>query len=187
MPNCNFYAVDKDYEEILDFVFKELDCKVYQKYSEPNTELVMFENTAEVMKYYDLANFSAATKKSANLVLWPTKASKNFRVTRVEATSKKAKSSSFRFRAEGWGVIQLELSGVSEKGLLHSHSNHNTEKLARSNEPKLKLVLGLVKSWNWVVVTNISGQLNNFIKYKSTKKVGSMLVMPCAAKSTLAK
>lgn len=185
MPNCNFYAMDNDYEEILDFVFKELECKVYQKYSEVNTDIVAFENTAEVMAYYDFSSFSEATKKSAHLVLWPTKASKNFRVSRVEMSSKKSKPGASRQRAEGWGVIQLELNGLAAKGLPHSHSNHNTEKLARANEPKQHLALGLVKSWNWSVVTNTSGKLNNFIKYKSVKKSGTALVMPGAQKSTL--
>ena len=186
MPNCNFYAVDKDYEAILDFVFKELDCKVYQKLSKPNTEIVKFENTAEVIKYYDLSKFSKETKKSAHLVLWPVKASTCFSITRVDMTSKKAKPGSFRFRAEGWGVIQLELNGNSIKGLVHSHSNHNTEKLAQANEEKNKVFLGRAKAWNWNVVTNTSGKLNNFIKHKSTRKVGPKLVMPCAEKTTLA-
>ena len=186
MPHCNFYAIDNDYEEILDFVFKDLDCKVYQKMSEPNAEIVKFDNTAQVIKYYDMANFSSPTKQSAHLVLMPTRASKNFRITRVAMASKKAKPGAFRYRAEGWGVIQLELNGASEKGLVHSHSNHNTEKLAQANEAKSKLLLGLVQSWNWTVVTNTSGKLNNFIKFKSTKKIGPMLVMPCAEKSHLA-
>ena len=186
MPNCNFYAVDNDYEVILDFVFKKLYCEVYQKLSQPNTEIVKFANTTEVIKYYDLAKFSQETKKSAHLVLWPIKASSNFSVTRVAMTSKKAKPGSFRYRAEGWGVIQLELNGNSTKGLIHSHSNHNTEKLALVNELKHKQFLGKVKDWNWVVVTNTYGKLNNFIKHKSTKKVGPKFVMPCAEKITMA-
>lgn len=186
MPNCNFYAIDNDYEEILNFVFKELDCDVYQKLSKPSLEIVKFENTAQVIEYYNVADFSKPTKQSAHLVLMPRKASKNFRITRVPMTSKKAKPGSFRHRAEGWGVIQLELNGTAAKGLVHSHSNHNSEKLARANEKTSKLILGLVKSWNWTVVSNTSGKLNNFIKYKSVKKAGSMLVMAAAAKHTLA-
>ena len=186
MPNCNFYAIDNDYEEILNFVFKELDCDVYQKSSKPNTEIVKFENTAQVIAHYDFSRFSSPTKQSAHLVLMPRKAAKSFIVTRVAMTSKKAKPGAFRYRAEGWGVIQLELNGASEKGLVHSHTNHNTEKLALANEGKYKSVLGSVKWWNWTVVTNTSGRLNNFIKSKSTKKVGSKLLMPCAEKSTLA-
>ena len=186
MPNCNFYAIDKDYEDILDFVFKELDCEVYQKQSEPNSEIVKFSNSAEVIKYYDLKNFSTASKKSAHLVLWPTKASKNFSITRIPMRSKKAKPGAYRFRAEGWGVIQLELNGNSEKGLVHSHSNHNTEKLALAKEAELKSMLGRVKSWNWIVVNNTSGHLNNFIKYKSTKKDGNKFVLPKAEKYSLA-
>lgn len=186
MPNCNFYAVDDDYEEILNFVFKELDCEVYQKFSLPNTEIVKFESAAEVIKYFDLANFSKPTKKSAHLVLWPTTASKNFVITKVAMTSKKAKPGAFRHKAEGWGVIQLELNGASTKGLVNSHTHHNSEKLALTNELKFKGMLGRVKSWNWTAVNNTSGQLNNFIKYKSAKKVGKNLVMACAEKTTLA-
>lgn len=188
MPNCNFYAADKDYEQILAFIFKELDCKVYQKYSEPNRDMVQFKNAAEVIKHYGLNSFSSSEGKaqSAHLVLWPIKASKNFKVTRQELNPKKFNGASFRQHAEGWGAIQVTLTGVGSKGLEKSSCNHSTQKRAKAWESKRKNDLGLASAWNWNVVDSAAGALSNFIKHRATEKSGSTSVMADASKLPLA-
>lgn len=185
MPNCNFYAADNDFKMILDLIFNELKCNVYQKYSEPDTELVQFNNSEEVIKYYQLNNFSSQLGKTATLMLWPTEASDNFVITQQVVTSRKFKGAT-RYRAEGWGLIQLELKSNSVKGLNASQTNNSTEKRAKAWEPKSQDTLGLVEEWKWNVVVRTAKKLNDYILNKSNKKVGSVAVMPSAEKLALA-
>ena len=189
MPNCNFYATDKDYQQILNFIFKELDCKVYQKYSEPNRDMVQFKNTAEVVKHYHLDQFSSPDGKAqtAHLVLWPIKASNNFKVTRQELNPKKYDGASFRQHAEGWGAIQVTLTGAGSKGLEMSSCNHSTQKRAKAWEVKRKNDLGLASAWNWNVVDSAAGALSNFIKHRAETKNGAIAVLPAASKMNLIK
>lgn len=185
MPNCNFYAADNDYKMILDLIFNELKCNVYQKYSEPGAELVQFHNSAEVIEYYQLKSFSSPLGKSAHLMLWPTEASENFVVTQQVIKSRKLKGAT-RYRAEGWGLIQLELKGNSAKGLSVSQTNNSSEKRAKAWEDKSDAELGLAADWKWDVVVKTAKKLNDYILNKSKKKQGSVAVMPNAEKYSLA-
>lgn len=185
MPKCNFYAVDEDYEIILDLIFNDLKCKVYQKYSEPDAELVQFHTTAEVVEYYQLNGFSSSQGKSAHLMLWPVEASENFVITKQVVTSRKFKGAT-RSRAEGWGLIHLELRGNSSKGLSECQTNNSTEKHSKALEAKHKESLGLVSEWKWDVVIRTAKKLNDYILNKSEKRQGAKAVMPKAAKLSLA-
>lgn len=186
MPNCKFYAAGSDYEEILKFVFSEMHCKVYQKYSDPDSELIRFKSAREVIKHYNLKSETPGSGKLAHLMLWPVDASNNFKATKLTLNPNKSKGATYRYQAEGMGLIQIELNGMSAKGLECSRTHHITEKRARAWEIERKHDLGLASAWNWRLIDNISGQLNNFIKHKSKKKIGAMPVMTCAETLALA-
>lgn len=36
MPNCDFHAADDDFDKIPQFVFDELNCRVFETYSKPS-------------------------------------------------------------------------------------------------------------------------------------------------------
>ncbi|SEL62365.1 hypothetical protein SAMN05216262_11565 [Colwellia chukchiensis] len=186
MPNCNFYAIDNDFVEILDFVFDEMGCRVFESYSAYETELVEFLSTKEVVEYYQLDEFSNCQNRSATLMLWPVKASLNVKVNRIELNPKKCRGATHRYRVDGWGLISLELKGINKAGLQYSHTNHNTEKRATAWEPNYSDVMGSPSEWDWKAVSSASRKLNNFIKKNSNKKVGPMPVMQCAETVTLA-
>ena len=186
MPNCNFYAIDNDFEDILNFIFEELNCKVFQSYSEHDSDLIEFKTSLEVINYYNLDGFSTEKGKSADLMLWPVEASPNFKVAIVNLNPKKCKDATYRYRSDGWGLIHLELKGINRLGLQYSHTNHNTEKRAKAWEPNYIDELGPVSEWDWKVVASTSRKLNNFIKKQSNKKVGPMPVMPNAESINLA-
>ena len=185
MPNCNFYAADNDFKMILDLIFNELKCNVYQKYSEPDAELVQFHTSEEVIEYYQLTAFSSQLGKSASLMLWPREASDNFVITKQVVKSRKFKGA-IRHRAEGWGLIQLELNSNGAKGLNACHTNNSTEKRAKAWESKSQDELGLVEEWKWDAVVRTAKKLNDYIFNKSKTKVGSVAVMPHAEKYRLA-
>ncbi|BFM48765.1 hypothetical protein [Marinomonas sp. THO17] len=186
MPNCNFYAIDNDFLEILDFIFCEMECRVFESYSEYDKDLVEFSNAQEVFEYYQLAEFSNTLNRSANLILWPVNASESVKVNRIELNPQKCQGATHRYRVDGWGLISLELKGINQAGLKYSHTNHNTEKRATAWGPNYSDVMGSPTDWDWKAVSSASRKLNNFIRKNSNKKVGSMPVMQCAETVTLA-
>lgn len=186
MPNCNFYAIDNDFVEILNFIFDEMECRVFESYSEYEKNLVEFSNAQKVVDHYQLADFSKTPKRSATLMLWPIKASKNVKVNLISLNPKKCQGATHRYRVDGWGLISLELKGINKAGLQYSNTNHNTEKRATAWEPHYSNIMGPASEWDWKAVSSASRKLNNFIKKNSNKKVGPMPVMQCAETVTLA-
>jgi hypothetical protein len=186
VPNCNFYAIGNDYKEILEFVFSDLECRVFQDYSEYDSELIEFGSADEVYKYYDLAKFDNGRSQMANIILWPTEASDKFKVTKIVLKPDKCKGATYRYQANGWGLIQIQLKGTNKLGLQYSHTNHNTEKRALAWEEIDRDKLGSVKDWDFSVTASVSRKINSFVKKHSVKKVGPMPVMVCASKVWLA-
>jgi hypothetical protein len=85
----------------------------------------------------------------------------------------------FRFAADGWGLVQLYLGAVTSTGLEDSHTNHNTQKRAETWAPTLK-DMGSVDAWDFKQITAFSSKLNRQIKKFSVGKLNSRAVLPGA-------
>jgi hypothetical protein len=85
-----------------------------------------------------------------------------------------------RYVAEGWGLISLQLGGLSKKGLHPSHTNHNSEKRARKWADTYADRMGDPSAWDWDVITRTSARLNRRIRSLGSAKLGSRPVLPAA-------
>jgi hypothetical protein len=179
MPYCGFYAAPGDFEPILQFVFDELDCRVLEAYSRFDKELREFSGLDELVRNCKLGDCSHSGL-SCYLVLWPVPASDNVRIRRIELTSAASELGTHRYVAEGWGLISLQLGGLSKKGLHPSSTNHNSEKRARKWAGTLQESLGNPSTWDWNVVTRTSAKLNRRIRSLGSAKLGSRPVLPAA-------
>ena len=117
---------------------------------------------------------------SVLLTLWPTAASGKVETTRYGLNPESCAGATFRHRITGWGLIQLQLGGVRDRSVVHSHTNHN------SRERVLKWALpdhemGDPDDWDWAVVRSTSSKLNRFIRKIATSKIGSRPVLPEAS------
>lgn len=178
MPNCDFYAAGGDFETILNFVFDELNCRVYESYSKPDKELIEFEDPAHLLSYTK-AEFGEGVKEH-RFQLWPVEASNNVRVRRFALDPGACKGATFRHNVEGWGLIQLYFGGVKGDRLFHSHTNHNSRQRAMNWSDTYSDNLGDPLDWNWKIVSSVSGKLNRFIRKQAVSKTGSRPVLPCA-------
>ena len=179
MPNCDFYAVDGDLKRIVEFVFHELDCRVFELSSEPDKELREFKSAEEVLQ---IAGFGKCRGKthSVYLQLWPRSARGKIHVQRIGLDPKACNGATFRYQIQGWGLIQLYLGGISKAGVIHSHSNHNSEKRAQKWASTHE-ELDEVSSWDWREVNRVSRQLNRHIQKMAATKMGSRPILPEAA------
>ena len=176
MPNCDFYAVGDDFRSVLQFVFDELDCRVFETASAYDEEIMEFSSWESLSTARTVGQRKGAAE-SLYLQLWPVKASENVWIREIELDQKRVKNGRFRYSIEGWGLIQLYLGGKSELGLIHSHTNHNSEARARKWASTLD-GMGSPSAWDWKIVSSTSSRLNRFIRKTAVSKVESRLVLP---------
>ncbi len=54
MPNIDFYALDRDFTAVLDYVFEQSGCRVFESSSRLGEELVEFKSTADLSSRYEI-------------------------------------------------------------------------------------------------------------------------------------
>jgi hypothetical protein len=89
----------------------------------------------------------------------------------------------FRYNADGWGLVQLYLGTLPEGDtrLEDSHTNHNTLKRAQTWSGTVP-ELGDVDAWAFSKITSFSSRLNREIRKRGVAKAGSRVVLPGALK-----
>jgi len=180
LPNCDFYAAPGDFELILQFLFEELQCRVFEAYSRFDRDLREFSCLDELVestetKLGDCSN----SRLSCYLALWPVEASDQVRIRRIELNPT-AGLGTHRYSVEGWGLIFLQLGGLGKMEVHPSNTNHNSEKRARKWAETYEDLLGQPSAWNWDVVTRTSAKLNRRIRSLAAAKIGSRPVLPAA-------
>jgi hypothetical protein len=175
VPNCDFYAAGADFGEVLDFVFERSDCQVFETYSPVGTELMQFTSLEQIAGRYSVG-VTRHTAPSVLLSVVPPGARELVSKRRIDL-----KSGEVRYTLEGWGIVHLHLGGVGPQGLVHSHTNHNSEKRARAWEATAPH-LQPVAAWDWKEVATISNRLNAHIRQLAVSRDGSRPVLGAAAK-----
>ena len=174
MPNCDFYAAGTDLGDVLEYVFTRNECQVFETYSPIGQELVEFTSFEQIAARYPVGTVRH-TAPSVLLALVPPGARRLVTKRRIDL-----ESGGTRYTLEGWGIIHLHLGGVGPKGLVHSHTNHHSEKRARAwaaTAPHLEPV----EAWDWKEVAAISNRLNAHIRRLAVSKIGSRPVLPAAS------
>ncbi|MBK8016118.1 MAG: hypothetical protein IPK20_04970 [Betaproteobacteria bacterium] len=178
VPNCDFLAAKSDLEAVLDYVFTSHEFTVYEAYSEPEAELRTFGSTAEVADAHPLGRCKG-TAPSVLLQLLA-RGSGAATIERYALDPSSCNGKTFRYRSSGWGLIQLHLGGIGPKGLVSSHTNHNSPERAlkwASTYPELSPP----SAWDWKLVQASSRKLNRVIHTLAVAKDGSRPVLAEAA------
>jgi hypothetical protein len=171
MPNLDFYAIGDDQLAVLNAVFELRLFRVFEAYSEPGNSLREFASPAEIPHephgpYLMLYALGTGPEPSAH---------------RFELRPGAAAGATFRYRCEGWGLIQLHFGNVFKDDQLRwSHTNHNTANRAAKWSPVYP-ELGDPATWEWPAVTRASSKLNRTIRSMAVSKIGSHPVLPQAA------
>jgi hypothetical protein len=89
-------------------------------------------------------------------------------------------NATFRYAANGWGLIQLCFEAPREEKLEASHTNHNSQKRAEGWAPTYPKDAKYVATWDWAAVTRVSGRLVRHIRGLQADMLGSRPVLPAA-------
>jgi hypothetical protein len=181
MPNRDFFALGEDHRQVLDHVFTEGACRVFELYSPFDTELAEFKSVADIEARCKIDDWSVPDREILLLQLHPHDAAGKLVIERIELNPRKCKGATFRYSCNGWGLVQLYLESVRRGALHPSHTNHNSPKRAAawsSTYPDL----GSPEAWNWNEVIAFSRRLNRHIDKLAVAKIDSQRVLPRAAK-----
>jgi hypothetical protein len=181
MPNCDFYATIEDHEDILSWLFSEETCDVFELGSGFEQPLKQFRTANDVLCEFDRHYPNGEKWKTVHLQLYVKGAGPKFTPRRVALNPKFCDGSTFRYAAEGWGLVQLYLSSESADGLENSHTNHNSKKRAETWAPTYR-DLSDPSSWDFDRISSFSSRLNRQIRKRAIGKLGSRPVLPGAMK-----
>ena len=180
MPNRDFFALGEDRRQVLDYVFADGACRVFELYSPFDAELAEFKAVADVEARYAIRDWTVPDSQGLLLQLLPHDAAGELVIDRVELNPRKCNGATFRYSCKGWGLVQLYLESVHRGVLRPSHTNHNSPKRAKawsSTYPEL----GAPEAWNWDEVVAFSRRLNRQIDKLAVARIGSRRVLPKAA------
>jgi hypothetical protein len=170
----DFFADKTDKIEILEFIFRETDLRVFDHASPFEQEIIEYENVDQISSKFDLVN---GDKFAVTFHLWTLRHKGEILFRRVELDPKRCNGHTFRYSTDGWGVIQLYFGGLKNNELNQSHIGHFNEKGALERESSNKFN-GKVSNWDWTEIQKSSRRIKSYIHSKlSVRKIGSMEVL----------
>jgi hypothetical protein len=179
MPNCDFYGVSEDHEQLLDWLLRQGACRVYELSSDFETPLREFLTVEDVMSQFFRTYSNGNRGDTVHLQLYVLGAGPPFVPHRIPLDPRACDGATFRYVAEGWGLVQLYLAAVGSGGLKNSHTNHNSVKRAEVWAP-VRSEMQPVESWDFKRITAFSSRLNRQIRKMGIAKIGSRAVLPGA-------
>ena len=119
---------------------------------------------------------------SVDLQLYGKDAAPRFKPIRVILDPKACNGATFRYSAEGWGLVQLYLSTTDGTTLRDSHTNHNTLNRA-AKWAGSHVSIDPPSAWDFAKITAFSSRLNRQIRKAKVAKLKSRVVLPGGLKA----
>jgi hypothetical protein len=180
MPNCDFYATIEDHEPLLDWLFAERTCLVYELSSDDAQPIKRFSSAKGVLSQFERRYPNGQPWNCVTLNLYVNGSCAEFVPFETIEIPFCHSGAIRKQHAEGWGLVQLYLSSVTDKGLDNSHTNHGTlawaEKWAPHNSRQAP-----PSAWDFKRVAAFSSRLNREIRKMSVDKLASRPILPGAA------
>ena len=163
MPTVEFYAVQADIAQILDFVLRETDCRLYEAYSVPGQPLREFTSVADALTAYPLDHADRDVSQ-AQFLLWSPTTGPEPTLRRIELRPGTVEGASYRLSLEAWGLVQLLAGGLRGQRVKSSRVAHNSEARARAWEATSAERLGPVEAWDWRALDQLAGRVTYHIR-----------------------
>lgn len=161
------------------WLFAEATCKVFELSSDFEQPLKEFRSAGEVMSQFDRTYGAGDKWHTVHLQLYVLGAGPPFAPRRVQLDPKACDGATFRYAADGRGLVQLHLGAAKGRGLVNSHTNHNSQKRAEA-WASTAAAMQDVRQWDFTRIAAFSSRLNRQIRKLSVAKIDSRPVLPAA-------
>jgi hypothetical protein len=156
LASLDFFAARTDHKVLIDFLFGSTDARVFESYSEYGQELREFRSFDELAASYPVGVDEHGHGTAVLLQLWSPSVMVDPEIERIALDARHCQGHTFRYRIEGWGLIQLYLGGVHGHIITASHFGHNSEKRARA--------WGHADGVDWGALTKLSNRIQYHIR-----------------------
>lgn len=154
--NVDFFAAEADQKALLDFLFSETDVRIFESYSEFDSELREFHSTEELVKVFPLGKDLHGNGNAVLLQLWSPSVMSRLSIERFSVNPESCNGHTFRHRIDGGGLMQLYLGGVSGSVITMSHFGCQSETRAKK--------WGVEEGVNWESLERISGKIQYHLR-----------------------
>jgi hypothetical protein len=173
MARLDFFAVRDDQVSLIDFLFRETDVRIFDHYSEYDQKLREFFSVREIEAVYELGIDKYATGPCITLMLWSASVMSQLDIIRIELDPKWVEGHTFRYYIDGFGLMELCLSGVYERTITPSGFGNFSEQGARKH--------GYTEGVNWDALKKLSNKIQYHIRRRlAVAKASSCMVLPAA-------
>lgn len=154
--NLDFFAAEADQRAIFDFLFSSTDIRVFESYSEYDSELREFRSTNELAAAFPLGADRYGNGTAVLLQLWSPSVMSDLTITRFDLAPEHCGGSTFRHKIEGGGLMQLYLGGVCDRVVTMSQFGHQSQVRAQ----KWNVDQGV----NWEALQRLSNRIQYQIR-----------------------
>lgn len=155
MATLDFFGVREDLVDLLNFIYSETDCVVYESYSLYDAVLRRFTAVQELDAAYPIGSDPHGNGHAILLQLHSPSVAATPNIQRFSLV---VPGHRFRHRVEGAGLMQLYLGGAYDESISRSHFGHWSE--AGAKERCLYPADGV----NWQLHRSLSGKIQRHIK-----------------------
>ena len=171
--NIDFFAAEADQKALLDFLFSETDVRVFESYSQFDSELREFHSTEELARAFPLGKDPLGSGNAVLLQLWSPSVMSGLQIERFSVNPDFCNGYTFRHRIAGGGLMQLYLGGQSGNVITMSHFGCQSEKRAQK--------WGVEEGVNWRALEKIAGKIQyHLCKRMAAGKASGRPVLPQA-------
>lgn len=156
MANLDYFATRADHEAVVGFLFASTDVRMFESYSEFGQELREFRSFEELASSYEVGADPNGHGVAVLLQLWSPSVEPGPRIERIALNPEKCRGHTFRYRIEGWGLVQLWLGGLHGRIVTKSHFGHNSEARARK--------WGHSEGVDWIALKSLSNKIQYHIR-----------------------
>jgi hypothetical protein len=170
--NLDFFAAENDQKALFDFLFSSTDVRVFESYSEPDSDLREFSSTDELAAAFSIGQDPNGRCAEILLQLWSPSVMSELIVRRFALDPADCSGQTFRHSIEGAGLIQLYLGGVIGHTITKSHFGHQSQKRAKA--------WGLDRGTNWEALSKVSSRIQYHIRKIAAAKIPGRPILPQA-------
>ncbi|RAK18957.1 hypothetical protein B0I03_1221 [Flavobacterium aquaticum] len=170
--NYDFFANKEDKIEIIEFILKNTDLRIFDSYSEPESEIKEYKTIEDFN-----SKLNIETEIDLHFQLWNKNFGRDIEFERIELNPKYCNGKKYRFATRGFGLIQLYFGKLEKNVLSKSHIGHFNEKGAKKWE-NIGNRNEQTEDWNWIEIAKNSRKLQYEISKKlAVKKVNSYEIL----------
>ncbi len=155
MASVDFYALKEDMQELVHFLFEETDVRIFESYSQFDSELREFNSFDELASAFSLGEDRNGQGGAVLLELWSPKVMPQVDFQRIALT---LPGHTFRYQISGVGLIQLYLGGRHQDTITDSHYGHWNEAGARQRGT------GDPDTVDWHALLQLSGRIQRHLR-----------------------